>query len=90
VWRRLPGARRRSIKQASGSFLKKRTKKLLFAVGVCPVCATTHCKYEFFVSFFAKKEVLYAVFEWAHRGAVKQIPAFAIITDWDILFVKMC
>jgi hypothetical protein len=44
----------------------------------------------FFASFFAKKEVLSAIFEWAHRGAVKQIPAFAIITDWDILFAKMC
>jgi hypothetical protein len=50
--------RRRPLKtEASSSFLKKRTKKLLFTVGVGPAVATAR-RTTFFASFCSQKEAL--------------------------------
>ncbi len=44
--------------KASGSFLKKRTKKLLFTAGVGTTVATTRRTKSFLLLFFQKKQGL--------------------------------
>jgi hypothetical protein len=46
------------FKEASASFLKKRSKKLLLAVGVGACRAGARRSKSFFASFFSKKEAL--------------------------------
>jgi hypothetical protein len=62
VHRRRPRHRRVAGKslsrQASSSFLKKRTKKLLFTAGFGFDGATPRRNKSFFASFFSKKEAL--------------------------------
>jgi hypothetical protein len=44
--------------EARGSFLKKRTKRLLFTAEFGNAVATTHRNQSFFASFCSQKEVL--------------------------------
>jgi hypothetical protein len=45
------------MRKGSSSFLKKRTKKLLFTAGFGDAVATAHRTKSFFAAFFAKKAV---------------------------------
>jgi hypothetical protein len=57
------------LKEASASFLKKRSKKLLLVAGLGRGVATTTSNQSFFASFCSQKEGL-ACFLWRFTGRV--------------------